>query len=356
MSAYSFDEYQAIRQFRLLDGLRCISILAVLWHHSPGAELFPSLSHRGYLGVDLFFVISGFLITTLLLREQDTKGTISIKNFYVRRTLRIFPIYYTYLALLLIWYTVRSHPNLDWYIQYLPYYVSYTTNWIPIGEDHPFERAWSLAVEEQFYLIWPALLLSLTNRNVLMVFAATFVIVSVPVSSWALAHEINPYWGNMVPFRTILMGCVLAILMHRRPTYEFIARLCGHHYTALVVAIAICILIAIPGRIVGLWGFALHLLMAALVATSLINDRNILAPIFTARIVVLIGTISYGIYVFHSQLYIFVNAVLVLLPEPLQDSKVLFFLLLTAFSTIVGYLSYEFYEKRFLKLKEKFSA
>jgi peptidoglycan/LPS O-acetylase OafA/YrhL len=93
--------YKAFRgtfRFASLDGLRCLSIVGVVWHHGPGHQMGGPLG-SGFLGVDLFFVISGFLITTLLLREQDRYGSISLKHFYIRRSLRIFPLYYTVLGL-----------------------------------------------------------------------------------------------------------------------------------------------------------------------------------------------------------------------------------------------------------------
>ena len=98
-----YDAYRGTRFFASLDGLRCLSILAVIWHHcgwqSQAWAAHWSILHMGYRGVDLFFVISGFLITTLLLREREETGTVSLRDFWIRRTLRIFPLYYTVIAL-----------------------------------------------------------------------------------------------------------------------------------------------------------------------------------------------------------------------------------------------------------------
>src|SRR5262245_42928263 len=90
------------RYFPLLDGLRCLSIVAVVWFHASGGTFSSGVLARGSSGVSLFFVISGFLITTLLLREQSATGNISLKRFYLRRTLRIFPLYYAILALYVV--------------------------------------------------------------------------------------------------------------------------------------------------------------------------------------------------------------------------------------------------------------
>src|SRR5262245_32214375 len=96
--------------FGALDGLRCISILAVIWAHGPGQRATLFLLRSGALGVDLFFVISGFLITTLLLRERRSTGSVSLARFYARRSLRIFPLYYAVLAIYTI-AVLATNPN-----------------------------------------------------------------------------------------------------------------------------------------------------------------------------------------------------------------------------------------------------
>src|ERR1700724_4707970 len=100
----AYREFRKTTGFGSLDGLRAFSILAVIWHHAGTANNSWRLLDRGFLGVDLFFVISGFLIVTLLLREQSSIGEISLKKFYIRRTLRIFPLYYGVILFLAVIY------------------------------------------------------------------------------------------------------------------------------------------------------------------------------------------------------------------------------------------------------------
>src|SRR5215831_11452940 len=100
-----------VRRFGSLDGLRAISILAVIWSHGPGQTAKWELARSGRLGVDLFFAISGFLITTLLLREQSASGGISLRQFYARRALRIFPLYYAVLALYCVLMAASRNTN-----------------------------------------------------------------------------------------------------------------------------------------------------------------------------------------------------------------------------------------------------
>ena len=152
-------EYLRTKYFGALDGLRCLSILMVIGFH---AQLTcTSFFHTGQYGVSLFFVISGFLITTLLLREQMTSGTISLKNFYIRRTLRIFPLYYATLFIYIALVVLTSHgPERGAFFHNLPWFFTYTNNWFvdkDAGEHVTFAFAWSLATEEQFYLCWPSI-------------------------------------------------------------------------------------------------------------------------------------------------------------------------------------------------------
>src|SRR5262247_3214695 len=143
-----------------LDGLRGIAILLVVAHH----QLIPLSLRGGFLGVDLFFVLSGFLITTLLLTEFDATKSISLKNFYLRRALRLGPALLVYLIVSLI-VTYALHPqDLSREFRLVGYALAYATNWrMAFGWDlslDPTAIIWSLSIEEQFYLAWPLLLLT----------------------------------------------------------------------------------------------------------------------------------------------------------------------------------------------------
>jgi len=155
MSNNIISDFQKARVFSGLDGLRFLSITAVVWHHAVTDSAWFAPGHYGFLGVDLFFVISGFLIVSLLLREKDKTNTISLKKFYIRRSLRIFPIYYGFILLLAAGYYFGS-PNSDFgrgFLSELPLYIFYLANFAPVT----FSIVWSLATEEQFYLVCPFL-------------------------------------------------------------------------------------------------------------------------------------------------------------------------------------------------------
>src|ERR1019366_2756754 len=153
-----YDPYLGTSRFPSLDGLRCLAVLPVVWHHATPAP--PSgLLGRGPLGVDLFFAISGFLITTLLLRERRAHGAVSVGRFYARRALRIFPAYYVVLGLTALrWLGMPASATRDHFLHNLPFWATYTSNWfVDFAPGHPvvFAFAWSLATEEQFYAVWP---------------------------------------------------------------------------------------------------------------------------------------------------------------------------------------------------------
>ncbi len=144
-------------QIPLLDGFRALAVISVLLAHACQTHGFPELAglapllKHGELGVDLFFVISGFLITTLLIRERNRNGHVSLRNFYIRRSLRIFPVYYCSLLVVFLLQSLGVfHLKVSDWIGAL----TYTTNflWTPSWE---LGHVWSLSIEEHFYLIWP---------------------------------------------------------------------------------------------------------------------------------------------------------------------------------------------------------
>lgn len=133
-TAADYAAYRTRRTFGSLDGFRCMSILAVLWHHSRGDVEFGRMGLRGFLGVDMFFVLSGFLIVTLLLREHSRNGEISLKAFYARRTLRIMPLYYgLILGSTVLFLGFRPDGQTAQGLrESLPFLLTYTTNWVEI--------------------------------------------------------------------------------------------------------------------------------------------------------------------------------------------------------------------------------
>jgi peptidoglycan/LPS O-acetylase OafA/YrhL len=167
--APGFSRFHEVRMFGSLDGLRALSILGVMWFHSWwGTPYYYSTLVRlpvlrfGEWGVNIFFVISGFLITTLLFRERQQFGQISIRNFYIRRSLRIWPLYYATIAIyvVIMLFFDKRPGRATTFFHYLPGFLTYTYTWCitPKWPTGPFNLAWTLATEEQFYVFWPPVL------------------------------------------------------------------------------------------------------------------------------------------------------------------------------------------------------
>jgi peptidoglycan/LPS O-acetylase OafA/YrhL len=142
----------AAPHIRSLDGVRGLAILMVVVFHAR-------LANYGWLGVQLFFVLSGFLITGILWKERATAGSLGFKfkKFWTRRALRIFPLYFGYLLALGVVYVIFHFP--PYYLKFIPYLLTYTFNYtrtLPLWQDNPlFTQLWSLCVEEQFYIVFP---------------------------------------------------------------------------------------------------------------------------------------------------------------------------------------------------------
>ena len=224
-----------------LDGLRAVSILLVLISHLDGTRGFPtwfsSLGDTGNLGVRIFFVISGFLITTLLLKEFDKTGRISLRTFYLRRMFRIFPAFYVFALVIAVC-------QFAGWIRLLPgdllHGLTYTMNYhFPHGWF--MAHIWSLSVEEQFYILWPATLLLCGPRRGLWVSGAAIVIVPLlRIGTWWFFPN---HGGGAEEFHTvcdaIATGCVLAGVFNLMGRCEPYLRFIRSARFAIVPAVAI---------------------------------------------------------------------------------------------------------------------
>jgi peptidoglycan/LPS O-acetylase OafA/YrhL len=354
--------FLARRTFASLDGLRCFSIATVVWHHSD----VPAMAHTwwpagrfGFLGVDLFFAISGFLIVTLLLRERERKGEISLKNFYIRRSLRILPVYYGLLAALALLFLVlrRGTPASQQFADDLPLLVLYLTNWIPA---HGWlEITWSLAAEEQFYLVWPPIEKWL-RRYAMAILVA--VIVASQVIQLGLVDPLLSRafgWGPDEPrmlrqttFTPICFGVLLAHVLHRPAGYAKVLRLLGARWVAPALLLALVAYASVlPGEIGGGYRLGVHVLMLGLLAACVVREDHGLQRLLTWSPIARIGALSYGIYLLHQICLTLAQKLLgkVGLGHPVPDFVLGFVLV-----WIAAELSYRHYESRFLNLKDRF--
>ena len=209
-----------------LDGLRAFSILAVILGHSAwatsahltGNSLYRSFANGGS-GVAVFFVLSGFLITNILLKEFDRTGDISLRRFYFRRSMRIFPAFYLYLAVIGILWAVHRIPE-----EPRSFAISglYLWSLIPNAHGYFLQHSWSLSIEEVFYLFWPLLLVTLHSRGFLLR-AALGLMLAMPLVRllfYFLWPALRGYEYYMVYgwLDTMMAGCLLA-LINQKPWF-----------------------------------------------------------------------------------------------------------------------------------------
>ena len=359
-----------------LDGIRGLAILGVLATHSTN---FIALTHRtrpllvslyfGQWGVDLFFALSGFLITGILLRTKTAPNYFS--SFYTRRILRIWPIYYGVLALLFSatlfsrWAVDHMPPRHEW-LSYLVYLQNVPVFWANqlVPSSGMIGHFWSLAVEEQFYLVWPLAVL-LVSEEQLQEICFIGIGFALPLRIFML-HFFRSSWGEMIITTArmdgLFIGAAYAILLWRfkRLSWKFV----------LFPAIAGLFILAWirvfhrTGEFLGsgphmrTFGVtAIALLSGALIALS---QRHIpvVDSVLTMRWLRLLGRYSYGIYVFHLPIFLFAAQwvaphLRIKMPASI-GTAVLFILAANIASIAVAVASFELFESKILRLKDRF--
>lgn len=312
---------------------------------------------RTFDGVTLFFVISGFLITFLLLKERETAKTIKISAFYMRRILRIWPIYYAYIFVAIgvccafgLGHTIIN--NTLWY------YLFFAANIPFIGTSGIWiiVHFWSIGVEEQFYLFWPWI--AKIAKRYLLPIACTICLIWLGCKYgsrliWSNQSLIYKFFG-VTRFHCMMLGAIGAILYERKQSI-FIRRT-----TNRCVQIIAWILFLLSGvwfpfipavarsEITAL--LALILIMGQVSGGIVVNLEN--------RIFDFVGKISYGIYVIHPLLIFLCSKIYCALGLPIPNTwflKVIIYVAITLITIGVAWLSYQFYEKPFLHLKSRFA-
>jgi peptidoglycan/LPS O-acetylase OafA/YrhL len=351
-----YQQFLQGKYFPALDGLRCCSIIAVIWHRTAphGRE---GLLAKGYLGVELFFTISGFLITTLLLRELRENGRISLPNFYARRTLRIFPLYYTVLGLyvLLVWQLEPNSPAGVQFFRNLPYFLSYTYNWIHREDLHGPNRiifffAWSLATEEQFYLLWPwaVRFARKWQTPVLILTAVLFIHGAAVWGVWQGYLDAGQLWVRILLeiAAPILLGCLAAYALDRPGGFRAAYFVAGKWWSAPLAAVLVVLGLAISATPMIL----VYLTMTYLVTACCIRSDHPLRAVLANPVVRYIGAISYGMYLLHMLAN---NAARKIAPNL---GGIATFVITVVVAIGLASASYQLYERRFLKLKDRFGG
>jgi len=298
-----YEDWREARYFPGLDGLRAIAALLVVFHHARTHWLWGRL--EGWNGVTLFFVLSGFLITTLALREEDALGALRWRAFFVRRAFRILPVYLGSLLLYVAAMTVAGigAAHRGAFVHAIPWYLSPFPE-VPFfsGTHIVFSLAWSLGIEEKFYLLWPLLAFVVLRgraRGRLGLALVLALVFQLPIAFSSGGRAFAPY-------SAILVGCVLAFLLHRRESFAVVSRLGTR--AGLLVSITLLAVVhasthllhptAAGFRVASPYYYLPYAIASALVVASLAL-RAPGSSFFATAPMRFVGRVSYPLYLLH---------------------------------------------------------
>jgi peptidoglycan/LPS O-acetylase OafA/YrhL len=345
-----------------LDGVRGLAILAVLAVNS----LLPFFQ-GGFIGVDVFFVLSGFLITSLLMEEWSSTGTISLKRFYARRALRLLPALFVLLIACCLYgffFQSREMATATW--REALWVLFYFANWMLTFEHEvgSLDHAWSLSVEEQFYLLWPVLLLGLLRLRVKRDRILILLLLAIASSfAWRAflwsrgAHYLRLYYGTDTRADAVLIGCVIGMLFS---TGGLRSSAASQRVSALLALLGVAFLLGVgmfvthDSPFLYRSGFTLVALAAAGVIIETVGSRTSLATrILSASPLAWVGRISYSLYLWHYPVF---HALRTERFHGFGWSPMLVQVIRFGAVFVAACASFYFVEKRFLQLKDKWTT
>lgn len=355
-----------------LDGIRGLAISLVLIHHllrangHTGIRLFDLLYvfvESAWVGVDLFFVLSGFLITGILYDSLSSDHR--FKRFYMRRILRIFPLYYGVLFLLLV-LTAPLHlvwRGMQWkllfYLQNMIFMVYSPAPFINLN------HFWSLAVEEQFYLVWPFLVFWIKGLKRLILATVVLSLSAILIRFFLISKGFSPgYIYEFTPCRadTLLLGGCLALLMRSEWRNQVIDSAMILFSSAVILLFAIALhqhnLNWQSGYVIETVGYTVIAMVGVGLIASSFRKACLLKTMFELPALRFLGKYSYGIYIFHYSLDASLTNFLRFWLLRFSHSRFVSTLgaasLITCLTILLAMMSFHFYEKRFLNLKRYF--
>jgi peptidoglycan/LPS O-acetylase OafA/YrhL len=351
-----------------LDGLRFYAFLGVFVCHTlpfepafyrrmhlPMPWLWGSISKSGAAGVDLFFALSAFLITSILLREQQETGGISLRNFYLRRILRIWPLYFLVVALGVVLAHTVAGQSLPWY--YVAGYLLFAGNWVHAVFGRPesvCSTLWTVSIEEQFYLLWPLLMKLLQRRGMIVAAIITFMLATVSRFGFMFAGWSGGfiYYGSICRCDSLALGILLALFTDRLPRLTRGLRwlLLGAGLTGWIASSAWLNEQPGPVDIRMVLGRLIVSLSAAAILYACLHSHSRLAR---GAWVVRLGKISYGLYVLH------LTGILLTLKllHPVWGWQLLAVKALGfGMTVILALASYRWVESPFLRIKDRFAT
>ena len=380
------------KHYPALDGIRGIAALMIVAHHSSQSYILTSTFDKAYLrataplwfGVDLFFVLSGFLITNILLDTRESPNY--FKTFYGRRFVRIFPLYYTYLAILFIilpWFGVKLNSYLEqgqiWQWTYTSNIYDAFHNWQDVNINH----FWTLAIEEQFYLVWPLVVFYASTKSLKKGVIAVFL--ALPLLRWGcLSLGLSVmfiYTFTLCHIDGLVIGALISIAFHSglkerltSPQLRSKIKALDWIITGAVIAFALVYCFVLTndqfifvfkfwspfGQEIGLTLVSIFLGYVVLHAVS--SVPNTLQRVMSLKYLRAIGKYSYALYVLHASICYWVGmsfpipSFLQNLPPAWSFAHSIYIIIVQfTLSILAAIISWHMWEKRFLKLKKYFS-
>lgn len=364
------------RHYPAIDGLRGIAVLLVLWSHaayfayemnsvgmSGAAFLYYKFSQLGISGVDLFFVLSGFLITGILIDTRNDKH--NFKSFYIRRALRIFPLYYAVSFVFIIIVLCFSELNIGKIVAHL----FYLQNFFGHNFDNfmVLNHTWSLAVEEQFYIFWPFVFLAVYKRSFKFAIALCVCLI---LFSWVgrflisnQGYEKVAYTYTLFRLDTLCLGALLSIISVKYKDYLMKRQylfVCGSIFSVGVLYL-LFLFCDYGGETFSLLitvGFSVISLFYVCLLGSVFyikEGSGSSLPVIGSKPMRFIGRISYGLYLFHVPVMLLVGMFLVRFHYSYWVNHLLLLIGGGLLSLVAASLSYNYFENRFLHLKKKYA-
>ncbi len=366
--------------FENLDGIRFLAFMLVFLRHyfdfssytpSPGFEnlLLNNFVLNGGLGVNLFFVLSGFLITYLLIREKENNSNFNIKYFYIRRVLRIWPLYFLVIILNFFIIPLITHKFslIDIKEHILPYslflnnFDVLNTGFVGVGNDN-LVILWSVAVEEQFYLVWPILLFIVNKKYYNYIFCVV-ILFCLLYRCIYVDNKYIIYYHTFSVMSDLAVGGLLAYNVFRKTTFTNFIK---HLKKPIIISVYLFLLVAIVfhqewsqfNTITKIFErLGLSFFFAFIIAEQCYSDNSFF-KFGNLKKISKLGVISYGLYCLHLLSLVIVQKLNIMLHINQNNSYIFYAELFVCLflSILMSYLSYTYFEKIFLNLKYKFAA